>query len=59
MLPGGIMAIGFQHWVNELYLDIDNSTIHSDVIENIAQTFLDNPDDASGNPLIKWKPIMF
>ena len=28
----------------------DNSTIHSDVIENIAQTFLDNPDDA-------WKSL--
>ena len=29
----------------------DNSTIHSDVIENIAQTFLDNPDDA-------WKSLI-
>ena len=28
----------------------DNSTIHSDVIENIAQTFLDNPD-------VAWKSL--
>ena len=29
----------------------DNSTIHSDVIENIAQAFLDTPDDA-------WKSLI-